>query len=284
MILSDIYYHNDTAGRKIQNTMFDNYTTKSIYEMMLQINYMTICSKKLGPEERIYAPERFLESVSSEDDVRKFNIAVKAPITMADSDDKREMYPKFYIPPYNKGAKYRLVSGMLPKTHILSANAYELEILRLLSILAPGENDVINMLEDTRRRISTTCFGNSCHGGECYDTSAVVLRFIGTAFPNDTYTIMNLLTKLFTHMRDSKRSVGIYTYILMCLSELPIALTEKYIYSEVSTIKKMFMGSKDEKYDDDFFMMIRRNVCKKCLDRINEPYDNSRQLRIVENW
>lgn len=264
--------------------MFENYTTKSIYELMLQINYAAICSQKMGPEERIYAPERFLSSVSSSEDVSKFNHGVKAPITIANSDDNREMYPKFYIPPYNKGAKYRLVSGMLPKTHILSANAYELEILRLLSILAPGETDVITMLEETKRRISTTCFGTSCHSGECYDTSAVVLRFIGAAFPNDSYTMMNLLNKIFRHMNDTARSIGTYTYILICLSELPIALTEKYIYRESERIKKLFMVSKAEKYDEDFFMLIRRNVCRKCLDLINEKYDNSRQLRIVENW
>lgn len=106
------------------------------------------------------------------------------------------MYPLFYIPPYSGGKKLPLVQGYLPKTYILYANHYELEILRLLHMLAP-ENDVVrDMVKATLQRLKGACFGNSCTQGECFATGISVLRFLTGVCPEDRGWIERLSTPL----------------------------------------------------------------------------------------
>ena len=71
------------------------------------------------------------------------------------------IYPNYYIPPYNENKKLRLVQGYLPKTNILYANHYELEIIRLLFLFTPENEKVIEMVRKTLQRLKDTCFGNS---------------------------------------------------------------------------------------------------------------------------
>ena len=88
------------------------------------------------------------------------------------------MYPNYYIPPYNGNKNHRLVQGYLPKTNILYANHYELEIIRLLYLFSP-ENEVVNdMVKNTLKRLKKACFGNSCTQGECLITGISVLDML----------------------------------------------------------------------------------------------------------
>ena len=83
--------------------------------------------------------------------------------------------------------------GQTPKTQIFSVNMYELEILRLLCILAPDNSEVKYMIDETVRRLKTTCFGFMDDGvGECFDTSLVVLRFIAAAAQDETEWIKGI--------------------------------------------------------------------------------------------
>lgn len=106
------------------------------------------------------------------------------------------MYPLFYIPPYNGGKKLRLVQGYLPKTNILYANHYELEILRLLHMFALENEVVHDMVKATLQRLKGTCFENSCTQGECFATGISVLRFLAVVCPEDREWIDKLLTPL----------------------------------------------------------------------------------------
>ena len=106
------------------------------------------------------------------------------------------MYPNYYIPPYNGNKKLRLVQGYLPKTNILYANHYELEIIRLLFRYAPENDEISEMVKNTLHRIKNTCFGNSCTQGECVATGISVLRFLAVTQPNDVVWIDKLITPL----------------------------------------------------------------------------------------
>ncbi len=108
----------------------------------------------------------------------------------------RHMYPLFYIPPYNAGAKLRLLSGELPKTHLLSANHYELEILRLLALYDRENEQVAEMLEKTAQRLQTTCFAHFCADGECPGATVSFIRFWSAYQPQDAQTIEDILAKL----------------------------------------------------------------------------------------
>lgn len=66
--------------------------------------------------------DNILNGVACQEDVKKYKIRMRVnPLT-------DNTYPIFYIPPYNGNKKLRLTQGSLPKTHILYANQYELEI------------------------------------------------------------------------------------------------------------------------------------------------------------
>jgi len=115
---------------------------------------------------------------------------------MRTPNDGRILYPGFFIPPYNKGKKLRLVTGQLPKTHLLSANHYELEILRILA-LWDGENPVVKMmLDETLKRLDTTCFAHFCSTGECVGAGIAVLRLLSVLSPKDEKWICKILNPL----------------------------------------------------------------------------------------
>ena len=107
----------------------------------------------------------------------------------------------------NCGKKLKTIFNQMPKTHILSANMYELEILRLLYLLAPENVDVKVMINETLKRLKTTCFGYQDDGvGECIDTSLVVLRFIGTVAKDETDWIKSRIDNYNHHVNEKKRS------------------------------------------------------------------------------
>ena len=70
------------------------------------------------------------------------------------------LYPLFFILPYNNGRKLRLITGTLPKTQILSANHYELEILCLLALWDRRNPRVKHMLDV--KRLDKCCFTHLC--------------------------------------------------------------------------------------------------------------------------
>jgi hypothetical protein len=146
------------------------------YELMIKTNKYIISGGTLSNLQKKNIFGQFLSAVSSKDTANRFYNRVRFPNNI-DSDCRR-MYPIYFIPPYNEGKKYKTLMTQTPKTHILSANMYELEILRLLAVLAPHDKTVTQMLNETKARLKTTCFGYMDDGlGECYDTSLIVLRF-----------------------------------------------------------------------------------------------------------
>ena len=156
----------------------------------------------------------------------------------------RRMYPEYYIPPYNEGKKYKTLMNVAPKTHILSANLYELEILRLLYLLAPKHPDVLVMTTQTLTRLRTTCFGNQDDGmGECFDASMLVLRFLATTAPGETQWMQERIDSFHHHFDEKHRHWGVLWYFWLCLSELPMALAEPEIQRYQEQIVKQLQRS-----------------------------------------
>lgn len=132
----------------------------------------------------------FLSGICAKDE----NLRYKKRMGVNGETDK--MYPGFYIPPYNANKKLRLVQGYLPKTNILYANHYELEILRLLYMFASENGTICDMVQTTLQRLKGTCFGNACMQGECLATGISVLRFLAVVCPDDSEWIDRLLNPL----------------------------------------------------------------------------------------
>jgi len=146
--------------------------------------------KEFPESEKQKIVNSLLSAVSDEDTVKRFHRGVKAP------DDGRNMYPKFYITPYNNGKKLRLITGELPKTHILASNHYELEILRILALFDKDNPKVKYMIDETIKRLDKTCYAHWCSTGECIGAGISVLRFLSAVRPQKEQWINQILAPL----------------------------------------------------------------------------------------
>ena len=199
-----------------------------LYKQMIAINRQLINGDVLSERYKIQVVNAFLAGISDKKTMERFHVGMRFPGNI----DKggRRMYPIFFIPPYNNGKKYPLVTGQKPKTHILSANAYELEIIRLLHLFVPDNAIVSDIVSQTLERLKTTCFGNMDDGlGECFDASLVVLRFLACAAPDKTGWINERILNYHRHFAEKRRHRGVKWYFWLCLSELP----EEIAYPEI---------------------------------------------------
>ena len=195
------------------------------HELMIKTNHHLIKGGELTEPQKSNIVRQLLAAQSEERPKQSFYKGVKCP------DDGRQMYPLFYIPPYNGGKKLQTVLPMSPKTHILSANSYELEIIRLLHILAPDDPTVRDMVKESLERLKTTCYGyHDCAVGECFHSALIVLRFVAATASGDTEWIKKLLAFFKRHMDEKLmlRGKGVHGNVLwyywLCLSELSLDL------------------------------------------------------------
>ena len=214
------------------------------YELMIKTNHYLIQNSEedsLTAAQKRRIVRELLAARSTPEERNRFYMGVKFPGNR-DAHGMR-LYPDFYIPPYNDGKKYKTVLGQTPKTHILSANMYELEILRLLHKFAPDDPDVRTMTEATLERLYHTCFGNEDDGvGECFDTNLVVIRYLCTASPNDRIRIKSRMSVYRRHRDKKSRSWHTDWYYRLCLSEAPYALCEMEIRNTLPDVPSLPNG------------------------------------------
>lgn len=161
-----------------------------MYKTLMEINRKEMAGEEITDTEKEQAVNLFLNGVCGREEILKYKRRMRVN---AETDTT---YPNYYIPPYADGKKLRLVQGYLPKTYILYANHYELEIIRLLYMFAPENDTVKEMVQNTLQRLKNTCFGNSCTKGECLATGISVLRFLAKTKPYDVEWIDRVLEPL----------------------------------------------------------------------------------------
>ncbi|MCL2159778.1 MAG: hypothetical protein FWH48_10255, partial [Oscillospiraceae bacterium] len=199
--------------------------------------------------------------------------------------------PIYFIPPYNENKKYQTVIPMSPKTHILSANSYELEIIRLLHLFRPEDDAIKDMVKNSLARLKTTCYGyQNCDVGECFHAALIVLRFVAATSPDDSEWINKLLAFFLEHMDEklALRGKGVHGNVLwyywLCLSELSIALAEAEILRYKDRIigqlnRSSVMNSENDKINHPVLICAIRNA----LSRLPEyEYIKSRQPYLSE--
>jgi hypothetical protein len=201
------------------------------------------------------------------------------------------MYPLFYITPYNEGKKLNTLLNQTPKTHILAANMYELEILRLLHMFVPEDVSVKTMISETLKRLKTTCFGyQQCGLGECFDASLVVLRFICTVSPDDTAWITSRIQNYYSHVKEKKRPSYVEWYYWLCLSEMPFDIAkseiDKYKADMLNRLrnKSFVMNSEHDKIIHPVIISILRNNIARYPEyeyiKDREPYISEKDGRL----
>ena len=178
------------------------------------------------------------------------------------------MYPQYFIPPYNNGEKSQTVIPMSPKTHILAANSYELEIVRLLHMFNRHNDDVRNMVDKTLNRLQRTCFGNkSCYTGECFEAGIVTLRFVSAVAPENTGWIKKQVNVFNSHYNDKRRSIGVMKYFWLCLSEMPLHIAEPEICRHKDDILSQ-LNRKPKSADSDDSQLVLTGVMQNTLARL----------------
>ena len=190
----------------------------STYEILCAANARLIRRQPVPDCDKQAIVKTLLSVVNPHADIRRFHAGVRA------SADDTTMFPLFYVPPYHDGRKCRLLCGSLPTTHLLSANHYELEILRLLALWAPKELRVTDMVKRTLDRLRAACFGRYCAKGECVGASVAALRFLTAVKPaSDPWidAILQPLGEIFVGQRgqaSTHRGLPIF-YFCLALSE-----------------------------------------------------------------
>lgn len=199
------------------------------YKTLMELNRKAIFGEKISDTEKEEAVSLFLSEICAKETVWKYKKRMRV------NPETDNIYPNYYIPPYHGNKKLRLIQGYLPKTNILYANHYELEIIRLLFCFAP-EHEIINdLVEKTLCRLANTCFGNSCMQGECVATGISVLRFLSATRPDDLEWMDKLLLPLgdiFLSFGTGQAAIqkGIpFSYLLMAFTDINSEKTKALI-------------------------------------------------------
>jgi hypothetical protein len=265
------------------------------YELMIKTNHHLIKDGELTDAQKANIVRQLLAARSDERTKKIFYKGVKYPGN-ADKNGTGHMYPIYFIPPYDDNKKYQTVIPMSPKTHILSANSYELEIIRLLYMFAPDSPDIWDMVERTLARLKTTCYGyHDCAIGECFHTALIVLRFIAATSPNDNEWQGKLLSFFKRHMDDKLafRGKGVHGNVLwyywLCLSELPLPLAEPEIgrYKDkiiVQLSRSSVMNNENDKINHPVMICVIRNALTRLPEyafiKDRQPYVNEKDGRL----
>lgn len=156
------------------------------YRILIEVSQNEAEGEKYTDKEKQEIVEQLLNGMACKEDVKKYKLRMRVnPYT-------DNIYPNYFIPPYNENKKLRLADGSLPKTHILYANYFELEILRILFQFASENEMVQEMITNTLQRLKNTCYGNNCPKGECVAAGKEVLRFLQTVCPEEKDWIKKL--------------------------------------------------------------------------------------------
>ncbi len=259
------------------------------YELMIKTNHFLVKGGVLTESQKDVIVSRLLSAQTQPEQAKRFYNRVRYPNNI---DGKgRQMYPIFFIPPYNNGMKLKTILGQTPKTHIFSANMYEIEIIRLLYLFAPDNVTIRDLVNKTLSRLRSTCFGNCDDGvGECFDTSLVVLRFLAAVVPEDSPWIQSRIDNYNRHMQDKKRPWFSKWYFWLCLSELPFDIAEPEISKYRNEIipwltsKSMVMNSDHDTVIHPLLLCMLRNLMSRYPEYAHikafEPYVSDKDGRL----
>ncbi|MEK4510790.1 hypothetical protein EJP82_06685 [Paenibacillus anaericanus] len=185
------------------------------------------------------------------------------------------LYPHFLLPTYEesrveRSKKIRLITGELPRTFLLSHNAYELETLRFLAMWKLDDSDILKFLRCTEERLVHSCFDSFCVDGECVGLSLVLLRFWNTYKPQDIETINSMLMKLIDHTLNNTSKIPSF-YLWLTLSELAdkSELANEIILKFSQDLYKLFQkGWIVNPNNADRYNPIRKYIIKNALSKL----------------
>jgi len=232
------------------------------YKILMELNRKEIFAEKIIDDEKEEAVSTFLDGICCREDIQKYKKRMQV------NPDTDCIYPDFYIPPYNENKKLRLIQGYLPKTNILYANHYELEIIRLLFMFAPENEKVNELVKHTLQRLKNTCFGNSCTQGECLAAGISVLRFLAVTQPGNSEWIDKLLNPLgdiFVSVGNRhrlKQTEIPLSYLIMAFTDINNEQTRSLIAQK----KEWLLGLLEKgRTKEDGYDLVKKHIIKNAI-------------------
>jgi hypothetical protein len=250
-----------SAYTEMLKNIWNGYNGLSLYEMMMKANFDIATGNKITDGDINFMCNSFIQNA----DLTK--------LKQSKLGKSANMSPIFF----HSQEKIATVSTVTPKTQLLSGNAYELEILRLLALFNKEDVVVQDMLKMTYDRLKNTCFGRFCPTGECFDLSIVTLRFLNIAYPLEVMWMEKLIDGIKVHMHTKKRHSGTLFYYWLTLSELPIEISkseiERYSTNCITETEKIslpnllrksyVLNSDHDKYATPLGVYVMRNSLSK---------------------
>ncbi len=260
------------------------------YETMIETDRALI--KAGGPQKMTEARKQqvagiLLSAQSTGDQVQRYSAGVRR----TSQGKGARLYPECFIPSYHEGKKRKTLLNQTPKTQIFFANMYELELVRLLCLLAPEDQKVMALRDSVLGRLKTTCFGSQDDGvGECFDTSLVVLRFLGTAAPGETGWIQSRMENYLRHKDDRKRPWFSQWYYWLCLSEIPLSIAGPELEQNLPPMlhwlcnRSFVMHSEQDRTVHPVCACLLRNAVARCPEyayiKDRKPYISKKDGRL----
>lgn len=214
-----------------------------MYKILMELNRKIICGETISKPEKEEAISIFLNGICNKEEILKYKKRMRV------SAETDVIYPNYYIPPYNGNKKLRLIQGYLPKTNIVYASHYELEIIRLLFMFAPENKKVKEMVANTLVRLKEPSFENLCTNGENRVVGISVLRFLAVTQPHNSEWIehwLKPLGDLFLSFGNGQAAIqkGIpVSYLLMAFADINNEKTRDLIaYKEVWLLNLLRRG------------------------------------------
>jgi hypothetical protein len=252
----------------------------NLYETMLSVEYSLILDQEYEAAAKRAVVNQLLSYRSKYSDVQKFHAGIAASLhygrySAFDEYGLSPMYPQIFIPPFINtteaeygnspyGAKYRLVTGYMPKTLMLSSNAYELGVMRLLGLFGADDKTAERMNREVYERLEKGILRNLLARGaknEHYLLAVAVLRYLNTSTTN-TATLKSLLN-LIEYSEESKSfsdSEVLFKYL--AYSEIPSEIIKETLIGYQSDILKRL----DTVSEID---PLTPRILNSCLDIIN---------------
>ncbi len=236
-----------------------------LYDLVCSVNSRMITGDKLSEQEKSNVIDTILSSRNLEDMVSKS----AKKLDSKNISSRTVMYPAIFIPTdEERDSRLRLITGELPKTKMLSDNAYELEIMRLIALW--GREKADDILKIIEKRLLRACFSTFCSEGECIGAVMAFLRFWAAYRPGDIERQKEIIAQMKPH-RDGhgswRRGLDLplfYTYSVF--SECAYEAVEE----ELLHCRNLLWNSLNKPWLNEPYNLLRKYVVKNALSRIPE--------------
>jgi len=181
------------------------------------------------------------------------------------------MYPAIFVPSdEERDSRLRLITGELPKTRILSDNAYELEIMRLIALWGREKERADDILKITEKRLAKACFSTFCSKGECIGAVMAFLRFWAAYKPGDIERQKEIIAQLKPY-RDGhglwRKGLDLPAfYTFSAFSECAYEAVEE----ELLYCRNRLWDLLNKSWLNEPYNLLRKQVVKNALSRIPE--------------